>query len=187
MTGWWHRLTGRSLEAQRPRAFASAACVLLLVAAGLALTAHGGAPAPTNDPSATTTVSYGARPAVIMPPLADDPHAASSTDSGRYAVIGQARRFLSGYLSYLYGQGPVRGIRGSTDALRRRLSRARLRVSPAARRRHPRIVRVTAEPLDSDRWHVVATVADGGVARYPIELLIATQAHGARVVEVSSE
>ncbi len=71
--------------------------------------------------------------------------------------------------------------------MRHRLETTRLRVSPAARKRDPRVVRVIAEPMDEGRWHVVATIADGGVAEYPIELLIITTSRGLRVVEVSSE
>jgi hypothetical protein len=170
----------RPLDAQRSRAFAAAACVLLLVASGLVLTAGSRTTAPVDAPAVR-----GDAAAAVAPTL--DADAADPLVSDRRHVVRQARRFLRGYLPYLYGQGPADAIRGSAAALRRRLEAARLRVSPAARKRRPRVVRVSAEPLDRGRWHVVATVADGGVAQYPIELLLTTENGAVRVAEVSSE
>lgn len=184
MNAWWNRVADRPLGAQRVRAFAAASCVLLLVACGLAFTAGNRAPA---DPTRSVPTDAGTQAAVVASTFDDGADASGVPGDARGAVVRQARRFLRGYLSYLYGQGPARALRGSTDVLRRRLASARLRVPPAARRRRPRVVRVVADPLDRGRWHVVATVADGGVARYPIELLITTGADGARVAEVSSE
>lgn len=184
MNAWWHRLADRPLDAQRLQAFAAASCVLLLVACVLAFTAGNRAPA---DPTRSVPTGADTQAAVVASTFDDGPDAARAPGDERAAVVRQARRFLRGYLSYLYGQGPARALRGSTDVLRRRLALARLRVPPAARRRHPRVVRVVADPLDRGHWHVVATIADGGVARYPIELLVTTGADGARVAEVSSE
>ncbi len=180
MIGLVHRLVDRPLDARRFRAFAAAACVLLLVAAGLALTAGNRATAPVDEP-----VLRGDGVVAVAPAL--DVDVARSPGADRRAVLRQARRFLTGYLRYLYGQGPAHAIRGSAATLRRRLEVARLRVSPAARKRRTRVVRVTAKPLARGRWHVVATIADGGVAQYPIELLITTTDGTARVAEVSSE
>lgn len=184
MTRWWHQLIDRPLHAHRLRAFTAVACVLMLVAAGLARTAGNGAPSSRDERTAETAAQT--HPAVVSPTFTDDLDAAP-TDDGRDAVIRQGRRFLAGYLPYLYGQGAARAIRASTTALRRRLTAARLRVSPAARKRRPRVVRVSADQLDRGRWHVVATIADGGVSRYPIELLITTSSRGVRVAGVVSE
>lgn len=180
MIGHLHGLVDRSLDAQRSRAFVAVACVLLLVAAGLALTAGNREAAPVDAP-----VVHGDAAVAVVPTL--DADTADPVGSDRRRVVRQARRFLRGYVLYLYGQGPADAIRGSAAALRRRLETARLRVSPAARKRRPQVVRVGAEPLDRGRWHVVATVADGGVAQYPIELLLTTGDGAARVAEVSSE
>lgn len=180
MTAWWDRATGRSVETYRARAFVVAACLLVVVAVGLSVAAGSRAPATADD--------AGLEPAAVVASTFDDgPDRSGVPSDERAAVVRQARRFLRGYLRYLYGQGPARTLRGSTDALRRRLAAARLRVPPAARRRHPRVVGVVVEPLDRGRWHVVATVADGSVSRYPVELLITTDADGVRVAQVSSE
>jgi hypothetical protein len=191
MTADLRGLIDRPLGARRLGAFAAVACVLLLVAGGLALTAgHRYTPmAETSDgrPATNGRTSQTVGGAVVVATLDADPFAAGSPGGERAVVVRQARRFLAGYLPYLYGQGPVRVIRAGTVTLRRRLETAPLRVSPAARKRRPRVVRVTAESLDRRRWHVVATIADGGVTRYPIELLLTTGARGVRVAEVSSE
>lgn len=179
-------LVDRSLDAQRVGAFVAAACVLLLVAGGLALTADRRARSTSDTDGSPASVGTGSQRAVVAPPLVASPET-SGRIVPRDAVVRQARRFLAGCLPFLYGQGPAGAIRGSTTALRRRLETMRLRVPPAARKRRPRVVRVTAEPMDQGRWHVVATIADGGVAEYPIELLITTTERGLRVAEVSSE
>ncbi len=182
------RLIDRPLGARRFGAFAAVACVLLLVAGGLALTAsHRSTPAADTPRDLTATDGRATAGAVVAPTLDADPAAASSLEVDRAAAVRLARRFLAGYLPYLYGQGPARAVRGSTATLRRRLETARLRVSPATRKRRPRVVRVTAEPLDRGHWHVVATIADGGVAQYPIELLLTTGDGAARVAGVVSE
>jgi hypothetical protein len=54
-----------------------------------------------------------------------------------------------------------------------RLARSRVRIPPAAHRRHPRVVELRSDRVGSDRAAVTATVDDGGVSRYPIELTIA--------------
>jgi hypothetical protein len=179
MTGRSHRLVDRPLGAQRLRAFVAVASVLLLVAGGLVLTAGNRATTPAAAPGSQAPAG-----AMVAPTLDAAPR---SPENDRTVVVGQARRFLAGYLPYLYGQGPARAVRGTTVGLRRRLEAMRLRVPPAAQKRRPRVVRMTAEPLDHGRWHVVATVADGGVSRYPIELLTTSGAGGVRVAEVSSE
>lgn len=191
MTADRRRLIDRPLGARRLGAFAAVACVLLLVAGGLALTA-GHRSTPGADTSGDRTALSGrtgeaAAGAVVAPTLDADPAAAGSPDGDRAMVARQARRFWAGYLPFLYGQGPARAIRAGTVSLRRRLETVRLRVPPAARRRRPRVVRVTVAPLDDRRWHAVATIADGGVAQYPIELLVTVSDGAARVAEVSSE
>lgn len=191
MTADLRWLVERPLGARRHGAFAVVACVLLLVAGGLAVTA-GHRSASVADTSGDRTATNGrtsqaAAGAVVAPTLDADAVAAGSPESDRAAVVRQARRFLAGYLPYLYGHGAARAVHGGTAALRRRLETVRLRVSPAARKRRPHVVRVTAERLDRGRWHVVATVADGGVSRYPIELLITTGDGTARVAGVSNE
>lgn len=183
MTAGSPRLVDRPLGARRNGAFVAVAAVVLLVAGGLAVTAGNDSTAPGDVPSSQSPPAS----ARVAPPLETDRAVEGSARDARIAVVRETRRFLAGYLPYLYGQGPVRALRGGTVELRRRLEDARVRVPPAARKRRPRVVRLTAEPLDRGRWHAVATIADGGVAWYPIELLLTTTGGGVRVAEVSSE
>lgn len=80
-----------------------------------------------------------------------------------------ARRFLSGYLPYLYGQGPATAIRGATPGLRRRLWANRPPVPPAALERSPRLIRVETHPSRSGRTTASGQIEDGSAA-YSIEL-----------------
>lgn len=138
-----------------------------------------GGPTGTAQEVATPLVEGAAQARAERPP------SAAETDN---AAVGRvARQFLRGYLPYLYGHGPATAIGGSTATLRRHLTHARLRVSPATRRRRPRVVRVRISSLKRHRWHAVVTVTDGGVARYPIELLLRPSLRGPVVAAVVSE
>lgn len=164
-------------ERDRQRAFALAAAALVLAAAILTLTQR-----TTDQPPPTPTTTIAAPVAAPPPPLASDVR-----ERGREPTPTQvkrvARRFLAGYLPYLYGQRPARRIDATTQSLRRRLASNRPRVSPAARRRRPHVVALTGVRAPAGRWLVRARIADGSVAAYPIELLIALR----RVVAIGGE
>jgi hypothetical protein len=94
-----------------------------------------------------------------------------------------ARRFLRGYLPFLYGRGPARAIEPATAELRARLVRSRVRVPPAARRRYPRVVAFQVRAAGGGRFAVSARVEDGGAVRYPVVLVVARRGGRWRVVE----
>jgi hypothetical protein len=169
-------LADRPLVAsERRRLFTLVIAVLVGVAIGLALL---GQPAVHHreQPTATRTPTS-ARVRTPMP--APSPNTRAET---------AARRFLDGYLAYLYGQGPAGAIDAASHALRHRLQVGRPRVSPAMRRRHGRVVELDAHPVDgTERVAVTATIDDGGVARYPISLTLQRRADGFLVVEVGAE
>lgn len=98
-----------------------------------------------------------------------------------------ARRFLKGYLRFLYGHAGAREIERATPQLRRRLSRSRLRVPPAARRRRPRVARLEARLMAAGEVAVTAEVADGGVARYPVSVTMRRTGAGWRAVAVGAD
>lgn len=175
MIGWLRSLAERPIQAhERRRAFALAAAVVLIAAVGLL------AVRPADQDGETRA------PAVSAPPIATAPDDAparrgpSAGAEGAPAPEGiaaerverTARRFLDGYLAYLYGRGRARAIRAATPALARRLARNRPRVSPATRQRRPRVTGLSAQRLDRRRELVVAEIVDGGVSRYPIELVL---------------
>lgn len=185
---------GRPIGDQPRLAFAIAALVLLLAAGGLALS--GGT---QREPSLPTSDPHAANPAAGPVPTIASPVADGTTTDGQNLAVGvrgnhggpavkhAAQEFLAGYLPYLYGQASPGSIERASVALRRRLSATPPRVSPATRKRRPRVVRLTVKRLASGRWHAVATVDDGGVARYPVELLVSTSPRGRVVTSVVSE
>jgi hypothetical protein len=110
-------------------------------------------------------------PPVAPPPApAPRPPRKPVSQAAPTAVDRAARRFLGGYLRYLYGRGGARQIRAVSRALRRRLAVHPPRVSPATRQRHPRIAAITGRRVGARRWALVAQVEDGGVERYPLAL-----------------
>jgi hypothetical protein len=156
-------------DRHRRRLFLACAAALLGVAALLLLA---GVPGPTSPPSPTRTSAE--RPAPATPPQTGFRPSRSPRETTRGGARA-ARRFLLGYLPFLYGQGSRRAIDDASSRLLGRLARSRIRVPPAARRRHPRVVELDAKRLGAGRAAVTATVDDGGVSRYPIELTLATR------------
>lgn len=169
MSGRLRSLRERPIsDSERPRAFALAIAVVLATAVGLLAL---GQPEPAKDqppPSSTGPVATGDSP--VVPTGGEEPKPALASRSG---ALRAGRRFLTGYLDYLYGRGSARRIRGATAELSRRLRRDRPRVSPATRRRNPRIAEISTKALGGGRTHVVAEIDDGEIARYPIELVLA--------------
>ena len=168
MIDWLRALADRPIaDHERRRAFAFAVAVLA-AAIGMLLLTRG--PAAHHVPATSRAPAPAAQP-TASPPTADrQPPAGTALPAGAKAA---ARRFLAGYLAYLYGHAPARAIHDATSALRRRLTRERPRISPATRRRRGRIVSLTARALEDGRFAVTATIADGGVARYPLGVLLA--------------
>ncbi len=101
------------------------------------------------------------------------------------AITGEAervtRRFLNGYLGYVYGHDTVSRIQGATPALVGSLAARPPRVPPAARVRHPRVLSLHTTPTSAGRVVVRAIVNDGGLVDYPVTLTLATR-HGRLLV-----
>lgn len=168
-------------DGQRRRLFTLVAVAVLGAGIALALTGRPGDTPEPEPPRATRP----APPTTPPPPRrAARPHTTTSTTQATNA----ARRFLAGYLAYLYGHGPARAIQASSAKLGRRLERERPRVSPATRRRHAHVVELSARHLPNGaRLAVTATIDDGGVARYPIALILEPHRAGFEVVGVRAE
>jgi len=172
-------------ERRRLRTFAVAAAILS--AATLALT-WANRPQPTDKPTVDAAPTQPSPPpsraavAIGTPPRAR----AQEPKQPSRRLRATASRFLRSYLPYLYGQAPLRTVQGASLELRRRLARERRRVPPAARRRRPRARTLRRGGLvqDARAWRVTARVADGDVATYPIELLIANR--GGRLVVIQT-
>ncbi len=178
MIDWLRALADRPIaEHERRLAFALAAAIIVIAAGALVLT-RGSSP-PTMPPRPAAPIAP-SRPIAPPPPIVPPPAAFGGPRGPAAApadAAQDARVFLRGYLAYLYGRAPARAIRGATPPLVRRLERERPRVSPATRARHPRIVALTARRIAGGRVAATATIADGGVARYPI-LVVLTRHRG---------
>jgi hypothetical protein len=83
-----------------------------------------------------------------------------------------ARQFFAGYLRFAYGKAPASSVRRVARALRRRLWGQRALVAPDERRRHPRVLSLTATGHGRGVVVVTALVDDGGVANYAVRVVV---------------
>lgn len=161
-------------EAERQRLFALAAALLLAAAGTLQVIAPGGEQTRSisSHPAETTVVRA----------------AAPRGPAGLSTVVTRAgREFLTDYLAFVHGHAPAT-FRHASASLARRLAGYALRVSPAARARRAHVVRVAVRRLPGQsRWLMTATIADGGVAPYPLALVIALRTRGPVVVQVGED
>ena len=168
-------------DGMRRRLFALVAAIVLVAALVLDLAGRPSQSIPTPPtPSATSLRRPPATPSQTARP-------AGPAEPGARAAEAAARRFLQGYLAYLYGHGPPSAVRAASPLLRRRLGRERPRVSPATRRRRGRVAELSARRLRDGGFAVTATIDDGGVARYPITLTLERRGRGFEVTEVGGE
>ncbi len=171
MSGWLIRLRDRPIvDHERRHAFIASTVVLALTVGLLALT----------TPAASTTARTGrsplaARSSVEKAPLPSPSVAgdgSSKPDLVSQSVEHIARRFLTGYLAYLYGHNGVAGIRDASPSLQRSLGEHPPRVSLTMSARYPHLVSLAPVAAPDGLVDVSAVVNDGGVADYTIELLV---------------
>ena len=97
---------------------------------------------------------------------------------------GVARKFLAGYLPFAYGRAPAALVRAVRPALRRQLSRERALVTPVERRRHPRVVSLTALAQAPEVVVATALIDDGGIANYALRVTVRRTSRGWIVTRV---
>lgn len=104
------------------------------------------------------------------PPVVQGPprgaHAAPDAQIAHARLI--ARRFLARYVPFLYGRGRAERIPHVSATVRKGLTRARARETPASRARRPRITGLALTPQARGTVIARAAVEDGGVAWYPV-------------------
>ena len=159
---WARQLSDRALTGRRS---ALAIVVVLLAASAALLTATRPSQHRPMPRRAAISLDGGARP-----PAAPDP-------SAHVAPVGPvaarvARRFLAGYLAYVYGQAPAAAITDAAPALVRSLRARPSLVSPAMRARHPRVLALRPTPAPAAMVAVSALVGDGELADYTVGLLL---------------
>jgi hypothetical protein len=90
----------------------------------------------------------------------------------RRAAAASVRRFLSGYLPYLYGRGPARRVAPVTPSVQQALRAGSARVTPAQRRRRPRVAGLEVIGQTPRSALAAVRVADGGPAEYQLTLTV---------------
>lgn len=147
------------------RAAASLLAVLLAGCGG-----HGGPTTSTPAPPPVPGPIIGGR----QPPVARDP----LTSSQRGQASSAVRRFLSGYLPYLYGRSPAARVAPVTSSVARALRSGSARVTPAQRRQRPRVaaLKVTGQTTRS----ALASVQVGGAGAAPFQLTLTVERRGGR-------
>lgn len=168
----------------RGQAAAVGALVLLALAAALLLPGQhrtgGSASSPPPLIPAPNPV-IGTR----TPPPPPPPAGPSPAELARARVA--ARRFLAGYLRYLYGRAPARRVTNVTASVAASLRRARVRVTPAQQRRRPRLVALTLIGQTPGSVIATARVADGGVAAYPLTFTLQRRGRGWVVADLGND
>jgi hypothetical protein len=136
--------------------------VLLLVVSALAPASRPrrrSGPAARRPAHSVRTPTHPPSPAAVSP---------SELDEARRT----ARRFLAGYLRFLYGRGSGRTVEGATRAFLVQPTRTRAVVTPAERRRHPRLVSVGVVAQAPAVVLATAFVSDGGVTSYALRITV---------------
>ena len=146
------------------RHLAAAAMALLVLGIASAL-------APTSRPR------HPARrpPATASSPQTSGPERRGTSSLSR-AEIARARkvaiRFLQGYLPFVYGRGSAGFVPAAAPALRRRLTRQAAVVTPAERRRHPRVLSLVVAGQAPGAALATALIADGGITSYALRITL---------------
>lgn len=134
--------------------FATAAVILLVVAAVLVALPGPSIETPNSGPVTIETDAI----------QTDPPRRLDSTAEAKTS----ARRFMTGYLRLASGHVEAGRIEAASPGLTRRLE-SPVRVPPAARQRHPRLVELDAGPVSAGHVSVTATVEAAGIT-YPVIL-----------------
>lgn len=90
----------------------------------------------------------------------------------RHAATAAVRRFLTGYLPYLYGRAAPSQVKPITASVAQAMRSGSARTTPAQHRRHPRAgaVKVTGQTAHSALAAVQVT--DGGPAPFQLTLTV---------------
>ncbi len=185
-------------DGERPRLFAAAAAVIVAAGTAFALLDDAGPSAERSraataspPPSPVSSAEPSLLPARPIAPIEapseeGQPPAAlvASRTQVRHAKRA-ARRFLAGYLPYVYGRASAGEIRAVSDRLRRRLARDRPRVWARERHRRPRTELLQTEGVSPRHAQLAALVSDGAW-RYTVPLELERSSAGWTVTDVGS-
>ena len=182
MTAWLIRLRDRPIaESERRRAFIASTVLLTLTVALLALTTPATRTTTATDRSALAGHTLAGQPPASPVPVSADGQSTPGALSPPVSRV--ARRFLTGYLAYLYGHAGANRVRDASPTLVRSLGANPPRVSVDIRARQPRVVALAPVAAPTGVVGVSALVGDGGVADYPVVLFISE--HSGRLLVTS--
>lgn len=165
MIGWLRSTLGRSRLTRRLTVVALSLVALSVVASVLT-------PAPRPEQRQGAPGSTG----IVHPPVSRHPAPVSAGGLARARQV--AKRFLVGYLPFLYGHGRARAIEGVVPSLRLKLTRTRTLVTPVERRRHPRLMSLAAIGQANGAVLATAFVEDGGVTAYALRVILRREPAG---------
>lgn len=138
---------------------------------------------PAHQPAARTSVAL---PAPAGPIVAVRRRVVISPAQLAQAQMS-ARRFLAGYLPYVYGRARARSVQAVLPSVATALRRYRPHVTPAQQRRHPRVRALALQPQTTASIQVTATIADGGVAPYALSFTLERRGRHWLVSDLASD
>lgn len=169
MIGWPRSWLARLSPPHRRLVLVGLALVALGVAV-VALTPMRGFVRGGHPPSAQApTIAY-------TPGGRERPPAVSAAQLARARLV--VRRFLAGYLRFVYGRAGWASVPAVAAALRRQLMRTRVLGTPVERRRHPRTVSLTVAAVAPGSVLATALIDDGGIANYSLRLTVKRTSQG---------
>ena len=89
-----------------------------------------------------------------------------------FVARGVGERFLAGYLPFAYGRGSVSAVSPVTPGLRHQLTGEWARLTPAERRRRPRVISLQTVGTTPALVVATAVVDDGGVTTYRLRFTL---------------
>jgi hypothetical protein len=160
-----------ALERLPRRGRRTVAAVVALLLLGASLAALILAPAPGGG---VRPLRPGPRaPAQKTPPRPSPPSVLPPVPATQLRLAQDAaQQFLRSYLSFAYGRVRALVLTPVTPALRHQLVRERGRLTPAERRRDPRVVWLRVVRIMPDFVAATAAVTDGGIATYPLRFTL---------------
>jgi hypothetical protein len=124
-------------------------------------------------------------PARTAPPAQVPSHIAAVAHADLARARRAAGRFLASYLRFAYGRAPARSVVPVSPAVRDQLLRGGASVTPAERRRHPRVVSLQVGAESGGLARGTGLVEDGGVTSYAVRITLRSEGTGWFVSAVS--
>lgn len=158
------------------RAVTGLGCIAAVVVAGCG----------AHQPNAATSDQSPPAPGPIIatgPAHGGDPLTAAQ----RAAARATTRRFLSGYVPYLYGRARASTVAPVSTSVARTLRVGRARITPAQAARHPRVTGLSVIGQSRASALATVTISDGGPAPYRLTLTVERRAGRWLIADVGDD